>query len=224
MIRPTPGTTARRSSRERLVVAVEADPGRVEAGALGDGELAAGADVEAEALLGDPAGDRRCRGTPCRRSRRPSRQSAKASRKARARPRKSASSRTYAGVLTLGDQVGDRALRRRGARRRPCGRSSDHRCGTRALGSSGSRSQAGPAEGPVGVRPARRVRGGHRLHPLRGGDAEQAEAVGEDGAGGDDQHQPGLVDRPDRLVALRQHPALLGVVPLVEHRRSVSSR
>ena len=45
--------------RHRLVVAVEADAGRVEAGTQGDGELAAGADVEAQALLGDPPRDGR---------------------------------------------------------------------------------------------------------------------------------------------------------------------
>jgi hypothetical protein len=43
----------------RLVVAVEAQPLRGESGPLGDGQLAAGAHVEEQALLGDPAGDRR---------------------------------------------------------------------------------------------------------------------------------------------------------------------
>ena len=40
----------------RLVVAVVADPGRVEAGAQRDGQLAAGADIQAQPLLVDPAG------------------------------------------------------------------------------------------------------------------------------------------------------------------------
>jgi hypothetical protein len=42
-----------------LVVAVVADPGRVEAGAQRDRQLARRAHVEAEPLLGDPARDRR---------------------------------------------------------------------------------------------------------------------------------------------------------------------
>ena len=96
MIRPTPASTARAQLGGGLVVAVVADPGRVEAGPQRDGQLAAGADVEAEPLLGDPARDRRCTGTPCRRRRR--RTPANASRKRAARrARKSASSRTYAG-------------------------------------------------------------------------------------------------------------------------------
>ncbi len=42
-----------------LVVAVQPDPRHREAGPLGDAQLSRGADVEAEALLGDPTGDRR---------------------------------------------------------------------------------------------------------------------------------------------------------------------
>ena len=55
MIRPTPTSTARASSLSALVVAVEPDPARSEAGAQRHGQLAAGADVEVEPLLRDPA-------------------------------------------------------------------------------------------------------------------------------------------------------------------------
>ena len=56
-IRPTPASTARVELGDRLVVAVEQQPLGREAGAQRDRQLAAGADVEAEPLLGDPAGD-----------------------------------------------------------------------------------------------------------------------------------------------------------------------
>ena len=59
MIRPTPASTRAAQLVVGLVVAVVADPRRVEAGPQRDGELAGGADVEAEPLLGDPARDRR---------------------------------------------------------------------------------------------------------------------------------------------------------------------
>ena len=45
--------------RVALVVAVQADRPRIDSGPQGHGQLAPGADVDAEPLLGDPAGDRR---------------------------------------------------------------------------------------------------------------------------------------------------------------------
>ena len=50
-MRPTPASSAAASSSPRLVVAVQADPVAREPGAQRHRELAAGADVEAEALL-----------------------------------------------------------------------------------------------------------------------------------------------------------------------------
>ena len=52
------GVEARVELGDGLVVAVQRDPLGWEAGAQGDGELAAGADVEAEPLLLRPSGPR----------------------------------------------------------------------------------------------------------------------------------------------------------------------
>ena len=62
-----PGVERRRELGAALVVAVERDPLGREAGAQRDGQLAAGADVEAEALLARPSAPRPWTGTPCRR-------------------------------------------------------------------------------------------------------------------------------------------------------------
>ena len=144
-IRPTPASTARASSAHGLVVAVEADPGRVEAGPQRDGQLAAGADVEAEPLLGDPAGDRGAE----------ERLAGVEDVVRRERVAEGPGPGPEVGLVedvrrgaVLGDQVGERHSRRRSARRRPCARSVDQSCGTSALGSAGWRSQAGPRRAP----------------------------------------------------------------------------
>src|SRR5699024_1858962 len=54
-----------------------------------------------------------------------------------------------------------------------------------------------------------------RLHPLRGGDTDQAERVGQGLAGGGGQRQAGGVDRGRLFVGLRQDLAV--VVEAVEH-------
>ena len=97
-MRPTPGLQRPDDLRARLVVAVEARSARRgNRRASGEGQLAAGADVEAEALLGRASARRACTGTPCpRRRRRRPRRRRSATRRIRAR--KSASSRTKAGV------------------------------------------------------------------------------------------------------------------------------
>ena len=56
--RPDPCGDGLAQLGDRLVVAVHADPLGREPGGKRDGELAAGAHVQAQALLGDPAGDR----------------------------------------------------------------------------------------------------------------------------------------------------------------------
>ena len=86
MIRPTPGLERPAQLGDALVVAVQADPrsGATPA-AQRDGELAAGADVEAEALLRDPARHAGAQERLCRRSRRPSRRRRRANARARAR-------------------------------------------------------------------------------------------------------------------------------------------
>ena len=137
---------------DRLVVAVEADPGRVETGAQRDGQLAARADVEAEALLGDPARDRRCRGSLA------GVVDVDAGEGVAERPGPAAGSRPRRG-RTPGCRArrpGRRpaARRRPGHRRRPCGRWPTTAAGTSALASSGARSQAGPRSAPARVRAA----------------------------------------------------------------------
>ena len=164
MIRPTPSSTARASSAEGLVVAVEADPLHREARPLRDGELAAGADVEAESLLGDPAGDRRAEerlagvedvavGEPVAEGPGPGPE---------VLPRR-------------GRTPGSRARPTRSVRRTPPTSSApstlravcDHSSGTSALGSPGSRSHDGPRRAPARVRPAGLVGLIGRSHPLR---------------------------------------------------------
>ena len=58
MIRPTPAVSALAQLGDALVVAVQADPAQVDPGPLDHGQLAAGADVDAQPLLAHPAGDR----------------------------------------------------------------------------------------------------------------------------------------------------------------------
>ena len=56
-IEPTPDLDGALELGDALVVAVEAEPRGIGARREGDGELAAGADVDREALLGHPADD-----------------------------------------------------------------------------------------------------------------------------------------------------------------------
>ena len=56
-IRPTPASTARLDLLDRLVVAVQRDPLGGHPGGEGGGQLPAGADVEVEPLLVQPAHD-----------------------------------------------------------------------------------------------------------------------------------------------------------------------
>ena len=58
-MRPTPASTARVSSATDLLLPWKPIRAGSKPGAQGDAQLAAGADVEAQALLGDPARDRR---------------------------------------------------------------------------------------------------------------------------------------------------------------------
>ena len=180
-IRPTPASTARRSSAHGLVVAVEADPGRVDAGAQRDGQLAGRADVEAQPLLGDPAGDR---GAEERLAGVVDVVALERLRKARARPRKSASSRTYAGEpcsATRSRRSTPPTSRAPSSFLRAV---DDHSCGTRVLTSSGSRSQDGPRAPSACAQPASWAR--TASHPLGGGDPEQVAGRWRDGLGGVD--------------------------------------
>ena len=58
MIRPTPAASARSSSSSLLLLPCSPIRARLDAGPQGDRQLATGADVDAEALLGYPAGHR----------------------------------------------------------------------------------------------------------------------------------------------------------------------
>ena len=58
MIRPTPAVRRLAELGDALVVAVQADPAQVHPGPLHHRQLAAGADVDAQTLLGHPAGHR----------------------------------------------------------------------------------------------------------------------------------------------------------------------
>ena len=189
-----------------------------EAGAQRDGQLAAGADVEVQALLGDPAGDRRAQ------ERLAGVVDVGAGERRRGRPAPGRGSRPRRGRTP-----GCRARRPARARRRRR-RSSDAvglaspsattAAATRALTSRG-RTQ--PVTGRAARRPRApsrpRVRWARPSHPLRSGDAEQVEAVGEHGAGRLDQPQAGLgAAASTGSSPLRQHPA--GVVePVVGRRR-----
>ena len=197
---------------QALVVAVEADALHREARPLGDEQLAARADVEVQPLLGQPAHDGRAEeglaGVE-------DVVAANASLKARARARKSASSRTYAGEPCSRDQVGQRDSADAehavglGGGLRP------EQLGTSSLGSLGSRSQAGPRRAPsacaqpdgceVGTR---HIRSGaetpSRRRPLASTVRVATTSISR-----------ARLTGADRLVALRQHPA--GVVePVVD--------
>ena len=103
-IEPMPTVDGPLELGDALVVAVEAEARGVGARGEGDGELAAGADVDGEALLGHPADDLGATGTPCRRSRR-----APARRAARPRPEGVEGARRVRAHLVLVDHVERRA-------------------------------------------------------------------------------------------------------------------
>ena len=148
----------------RLVVAVVADPARVEAGAQGDGELARGAHVEAEALLGDPLRDRRAQ------ERLAGVEDVERGERVAERPGPGPQVHLVEHVrrgVELGDQVGHRhpadgqvtvdLVRRRGPQAR------HQLVGVVRLAQPG-----GALEGAVGVRPSGFV-GGHRGDYIRSG-------------------------------------------------------
>ena len=130
-----------------------------------------------------PSARPRCRGTPCRRRRRrtPRTRRGRRGRGPGSRPRRG---RTP-GCCARRPGRAPPGRRRRSSPSTLCA-VCDHRCGTRALGSAGSRSQDGPRMAPGAC--AQPASWRHRpSHPLGGGDAEQAEAVGEHRAGGSDR-------------------------------------
>ena len=92
-----PGRQAQPELLDALVVAVQTDLTQIHPGPLHHRELAPGADVDAQTLLGHPAGDG---GAEERLAGVVHIQPLNASAKARARARRSASSTTYAGVPT----------------------------------------------------------------------------------------------------------------------------
>ena len=204
MIRPTPSSTARSSSRRRLVVAVEADPLHREAGPLGDEQLAAGADVEREPVLGQPARRRSCRGRPCRRSRRRSR------RRRRGRRGPGRGSRPRPGRTPVSRARGPA---RAAALPRPTSTPSalaavcDQRCGDERVGVGRLTQPGGPAQGAVGVRPAGRVGGGHDVTSARGRRPRAGTGRWRAPPGSRRRAEPGPVQVAGLLVAARQHPA-----------------
>ena len=209
MIRPTPASSAPAAARRPSCCCRGSRS--APAGSRprsGDGELAAGADVEVQPLLGDPARDR---GAEERLAGVVDVVAGEGVAEVAARERGSRPRR--------GRTPGCRCSRRRSATRTPADGEHavglaravrDHRCAHEGVG-VGRAHAARPAPGcrHVGVQRSR-PRGLARSHPLGGGDAEQVEAVGEHRAGGVDQQQPGPVQVAGLLVAQRQHPA--GVV------------
>ena len=158
-----------------LVVAVVADPGRVEARAQGDGQLTGAAHVEAQSLVGDPARDRRAEEGLAR----------VVDVVRRERLAEGPGARAEVGLVehvrrrpVLGDQVGQRRRRRpRARRRRACARwtttaAAPARWGPPARGATTAR----------GRRPSACAQPASCAliddsHALGRGDAEQVEAV-----------------------------------------------
>ena len=216
MIRPTPSSTARVELGDGLVVAVEADPRRGEAGPLGDAPARRRSRRRGTGPPRRPSARPSCRGRPCRRRRRRSRRRRRGRRGPGrgSRPRRGRTPGCRARATRSRSVDAADAQHAVGLR----ARSATTAAGPARWGRSGSRSQAGPRSGAVGVRPAGLVRW-HDSHPLGGGDAEQVEAVGE--------HRPGRVrpapagpgaGRRRLLVAAAAAPGSC-VVALVERRR-----
>ncbi len=219
MIRPTPASSARSQLGRGLVVAVVADPGRVEARAQRDGQLTGAAHVEAQSLLGDPARDRRAQEGLARvvdvvRRRTPSRN-------ARARDAEVGLVEHVRRRAVLGDQVGQRRRRRpRARRRRACARWTTTACGTSALGSLGlaaATTARGRRPQRVPSRPRAPSSNGHirsgAVTPSRSRPFASTVRVALD------QHAAGRrCSSVELLVALRQHPARV-VEPVVTPTR-----
>ena len=213
----------------RLVVAVQRDPLGREAGPQRHGQLAAAAHVQREALRRPPSGRPRCTGTPWPRSA-PTRPPNAAANSA-ARPRKSSSSITNSGVpkRSASSRTSTPASSSAPSPARTAFRGQTAGASSSSPAASGGRGPAvsggvwmpacsGPAGCALTAFPPRPP----RSHPLRGGDAEQAQAVGQHLAGGHAQREPGPVQLGGGLVAHRQHPA--GVVELVVRAGQRSSR
>ena len=182
MIRPDAGGQALPQLVEALVVAVQPDPGQVDAGPLRHGQLAAGADVEAQPLLADPAGDRgaeeRLGGVVDLPARERLGEGAGAGaqvvlvddvRPASRTARPARSTSTPATVSTPSSSLPTSAL---------------HSRGSSALTSSGSASQPGRAGGRVGVDRAGDVGVGHDVERCQTGRAPARPRRGLDGRGG----------------------------------------
>ena len=167
----------------------------------GDGQLAAGADVEAEPLLGDPARDRRAQ----------ERLAGVVDVVAGERVAEGARPGPEVGLVedvrrgaVLGDQVGQRRPRRpRSDAVAPCARSCDHSCGDQRVDVGGLRAARTGRGGRRRRAPSRPRGRASRSHPLGRGDAEQAEAVGEHDPGGVDEQQP----RPVQVGAAPRRPS-----------------
>ncbi len=171
-----------------LVVAVEGDPVRRHLGPQRRGQLAAGADVEPEALLDHPAQRRRGCRTPWPRS-------------ARRRPRTPARSRGSGsgsrprpartpGCRTRSPGRGRRPRRARARRTRPGSRSPARPPAASAPGSAGGTSSAdGGSVTSACSAPASCVL---TSHPVRRGDADQAETVFQHDPGRLAQREPGV--------------------------------
>ena len=202
MIRPTPTSTARSSSRSLLLLPWKPIRLGVEARTQRDGQLAAGADVEAEPLLGDPAhaghGQERLAGVV----------DVGAVERVLERPG------TCAEVVLV-DDVGRRTeLSGELGGRHPA--TVEHaRVGlgdVRGPQRRDQRVRVGRARSARTGRDGRPRRGGRpprgrASHPLGRGDAEQVETAGEDDTGRVDEEQPGPVQVGGLLVTVRQHAA-----------------
>ena len=203
-MRPTPASSAADSSATDLLLPCSSSRSPGNPACTRDGELAAGADVEAEPLLLDPARDR---GAEKRLGRVEDQRAAE-------RLAIVAAARAEVGLVeqerrcaVLAHEVAhvvpahrQRARRRALDAERPDGRIE--------LAEVGRRAAAQRLVEQVAVRRAGRV--GAHLHPLGRADAEQPQPVGQHDAGRLDQPQAGAVQVGDLLVAAGQHPA--GVV------------
>ena len=209
---PTPASTARVSSATRLVVAVQARSARRGSRPRARPRARRRCRRPGRGPRRRSSARRPCTGTPCRRSRRRRRRTA-----LRRRPGPGRAGRPRRGVTPA-------------CRARRPGRctATPPTCSTPSTRVRRGRPDRRVERVEVGRGRPTRVRLGqhvgvprtgrvggsrHRLHPLRGGDAEQVQAVGQHDPGRLVQPQPGAVDVGDLVVALRDDPAL--VVPAV---------
>ena len=207
---------------EGLVVAVEADALHREPGPLRDGQLAARADVEREPLLREPPGDG---GAEERLAARRRRSTVVGERRRHGRRRRGCGSRPRRGrtpVSRARAPARAAARRRRSGRRRTSSPSATRGAGRARRGRSAHAASAGPRSAPSAWAQPDGCAVGTPDHILSGAETPSrsrplASTVRTDC----DEHEARLVGRRDGLVAQRQHPALLGVVPPVEHRSGV---